>query len=197
MPSTAKQIRNSFAAAPRTTGKVVQRVDSSSMGKQVVRTGGKTVGTSRGKAAAVSGKTHVSASAGKHLKPRGIAKTKPTKRELYRKWERDVYSLSDVDPKKLIPFSVLHRKIKKQLMQSSSDVVHVSSEFTALLHELTLNYLHKFYENSYTTTVKCGKRTTLMVRDLHAVYQAMGDAVVEPKRDVPVDVDDEDSGAEK
>ena len=45
------------------------------------------------------------------------------------------------------------------------------------------SYMHKFYENSYTTSKKSGKRMTLMVRDLHAVYQAMGDTVVEPKRE--------------
>ena len=190
MPTTKDQIRASLAAAPRTTGKVLKRsVESSSMGKQVVRTGGKTVGRSQGKAVVVAGKDQASLSAGKHLKPKGIAKTKPTKREQYRKWERNVLSLSDVDPRKVMPFSVLHRKIKKQVMESSSDVVHVSSEYTALLHEALLGYLHKFYENGYTTTVKCGKRTTLMVRDLHAVYQAMGDTVVEPKREASDVVD--------
>ena len=194
MPTTKEHIRAGLAAAPRTTGKVLQRsVDSSSVGKQPVRTGGKTVGHSQRKAVGVPGKNQASLSASKHLKLKKIAKTKPTKREQYRKWERNVRSLSDVDPRKVMPFSVLHRKIKKQVQESSSDVVHVSSEYTALLHEALLTYLHKFYENGYTTTVKCGKRTTLMVRDLHAVYQAMGDTVVEPKREASGVADDADA----
>ena len=40
MPTTKEQIRASLAAAPRTTGKVLKRsVESSSVGKQAVRTG--------------------------------------------------------------------------------------------------------------------------------------------------------------
>lgn len=185
MPTTKEQIRASLA----TTGKVLKRsVEASSIGKQAAHTVGKGKPAGVGKPA---GPDQAAASAGKHLRPKGIAKTKPAKRERYRKWEREVLGLADVDPKKLMPFAVLHRKIKAQVLQSAVDVDHVSSEFTAIVHEALLHYLHKFYENGYTTTVKCGKRTTLMVRDLHAVYQAMGDAVVEPKREAS-DVADDD-----
>lgn len=183
MPTTKEQIRANLSM-PRTTGKMLKSVaDARSVGKAVAASSGKAVAASSGKAVvASSGKA---ASAGKAREgervQNAIAKTKPTKREQYRKWERSVLALSDVDPAKMFPFAVLHRKVKDCLKGTQVD--HVSSETTVVIREALMSYLFKMYENGFNASVKSGKRTTLMVRDLHAVYQAMGDAIVEPKRE--------------
>jgi len=199
MTTTKQQARTNLATMPRSTGKVLKRaVDAMTVGKQVVahvgKSGGKSVDTSFAKANRL-GKAPVKQLGGTKTIAKTNAKTnaKSTKREQYRKWERTVKGLADVDPKKLFPFAVVHRKIKEILNKMpETSVQHVSSEYVVILHEALNSYLFKFYENAYNATVKSGHRTTLMVRDLHAVYQAMGDSVVEPKREASPAVDADD-----
>ena len=185
MPKTANM------GPARTVGKSVGMSVGKSIGKSVGKSVGKSAGKSVGKSAGKSigksiGKRTITTDAaavtiGKTPEPKVSQvkpKTKPTHREKYNKWSRTVNKLAEAEPKKFFSYAVTKRIIQKYLCEN---IEYISSEALAILNEALLSYMHSFYEDGYHSAVTSGRRTTLMVRDVHAVYQAKGEAVVVPR----------------